>query len=464
MFPFRVVEHKVPCQYIREYPRALADEQEDTLHLSVKQYIPLDDPRPAQPGDVTIIAAPGNAFPKELYEPLWEDLSRVLASRRSSSSSSVQIRSIWVADAANQGASGVLNEDLLGNDPSHFDYARDIVNLVNVKRDEMPRPIVGIGHSMGGQYLVSASLYHPRLFTTLVLIDPVIQPRLVETKKGTVDARPLQFAIFRKRTWPTREAAAAELDRSPFHRSWDPRVLERWIKYGLREVPVNTISTATSSSSFEEPPTASSKAVDTITTTEKSKAAETVVVLTTPPSQEAYAFMRPNFDGVGVHGELVNHETHPDLDPRWKHIYPFYAPAVTRTFERLGELRPPALYVFASDSSISDAGINAEKLAATGTAVGGSGGVAAGRVEGVTFDGVGHLVPMEAPGRTADVVADWLDRQLRIWEREERDFKAMWHAKSKEQKQNVDRRWLDMVGGAPDKKSTKKSNSGGSKI
>lgn len=147
MFPFRVIEHKVPCQHIREYPQALANEQEDTLHLAVKQYIPLDNPHP-KPGDVTIIAAPGNAFPKELYEPLWEDLSGVLASK-----STFRIRSIWVADAANQGASGVLNEDLLGNDPSHSDYARDIVNLINIKRDEMPRPIIGIGHSMGGQYL-----------------------------------------------------------------------------------------------------------------------------------------------------------------------------------------------------------------------------------------------------------------------------------------------------------------------
>lgn len=146
MASFRVVEHKVPCQYIREYPQALSDEQEDTLYLAVKQYIPLDNLQP-QRHDVTIIAAPGNAFPKELYEPLWEDLLRVARSRN------VRIRSIWMPDAANQGASGVLNEDRLGDEPSLADYARDILHLINVKRDEMPRPIIGIGHSMGGQYL-----------------------------------------------------------------------------------------------------------------------------------------------------------------------------------------------------------------------------------------------------------------------------------------------------------------------
>jgi hypothetical protein len=33
------------------------------LHLAVKQYIPLDNPNP-QPGDVTILAAHANGFPK----------------------------------------------------------------------------------------------------------------------------------------------------------------------------------------------------------------------------------------------------------------------------------------------------------------------------------------------------------------------------------------------------------------
>ena len=61
--PFRIVEHIVECQHIREYPAATANEQEDVLNLIVKQYIPLDNPDP-QPGDVTILAAHANGFPK----------------------------------------------------------------------------------------------------------------------------------------------------------------------------------------------------------------------------------------------------------------------------------------------------------------------------------------------------------------------------------------------------------------
>jgi hypothetical protein len=71
-----------------------------------------------------------------------------------------RIRSIWIADVAYQGDSGVLNERLLGNDPGWHDHSRDLLNLINVKRDQMPRPIVGIGHSFGANNLYTLHSSH----------------------------------------------------------------------------------------------------------------------------------------------------------------------------------------------------------------------------------------------------------------------------------------------------------------
>ncbi len=65
---FSIQEHTVPCQHIREYPRATSDSQEDVLHLSLKQYRPLNNPNP-QYGDVTMIAAHANGFPKVFSLP-----------------------------------------------------------------------------------------------------------------------------------------------------------------------------------------------------------------------------------------------------------------------------------------------------------------------------------------------------------------------------------------------------------
>jgi alpha-beta hydrolase superfamily lysophospholipase len=36
---------------------------------------------------------------------------------------------------------------------SWWDHSRDLMNLINQKQDEMPHPLVGIGHSMGGAQL-----------------------------------------------------------------------------------------------------------------------------------------------------------------------------------------------------------------------------------------------------------------------------------------------------------------------
>ncbi|CAI4217513.1 unnamed protein product [Parascedosporium putredinis] len=107
--PFLIKEHKVPGQHIREYSHALANSQDDVLYLCVKEYVPKDNLNP-QPGDVTILGAHANGFPKELYEPLWEDL------HRESKNFGFRIRSIIICDAAWQGQSGLLNADKLGND------------------------------------------------------------------------------------------------------------------------------------------------------------------------------------------------------------------------------------------------------------------------------------------------------------------------------------------------------------
>lgn len=60
---FRVVEHVVPTQHTRQWPRGTEVGHENDLKLAVKQYIPKDNDDP-QPGDITLIAAHANGFPK----------------------------------------------------------------------------------------------------------------------------------------------------------------------------------------------------------------------------------------------------------------------------------------------------------------------------------------------------------------------------------------------------------------
>lgn len=155
-FPFTVIPHSIPASYLRDYPCAIADEDAD-LFLEVKQYIPdhqicstsgRGTEENAVKGDaVTIIAAGGVGFIKELYEPLFEEvLSRA-------ESAGFSIRAIWMADPVNIGASAVRNHANLGCDPSWWDHSRDLWAMVNYLRREMVQPIMGLGHSMGANQL-----------------------------------------------------------------------------------------------------------------------------------------------------------------------------------------------------------------------------------------------------------------------------------------------------------------------
>lgn len=79
------------------------------MHLAVKHYTPRYE---VHDGDVTIIACHASAFPKELYEPIWS----FMFERARQNAPGKRIRGIWIADVANQGQSGILNQQDLGNE------------------------------------------------------------------------------------------------------------------------------------------------------------------------------------------------------------------------------------------------------------------------------------------------------------------------------------------------------------
>lgn len=262
---------------------------------------------------------------------------------------------------------------------------------------------------------------HPRLFTSLVLIDPVIQERSAEIDPSP-DAPPnlAQLSTFRRDVWPSREEAAKLFAKSAQCKTWDPRVLDRWIQYGLRDGP----------------------------TLLKPNMKSPQVTLTCTPSQEVFTFLRSNFEGYGVKGNPINRDTHPDIDPSKPIVAPFYRSEPPKIYDRLGEVRPSVLYVFGSTSAVSGSAMNASKISRTGIGLGGSGGAALGRVKSVTLEGVGHLIPMEASERTAAAVADWVGSEIGRY-REEMKQWEVWRKKPLLEKQETDEAWKRNIGGPP---------------
>ncbi|KAI4211324.1 MAG: hypothetical protein LQ351_005879 [Letrouitia transgressa] len=404
---FRVTEHTLQCQHIREYPYGVRDDQAD-IALAVKQYQPLDNLEPRD-GDVTIIGAHANGLTKELYEPLWDEV--LALSRRHG----FRIRAIWAADQSHQGASGVLNEHLQGDDPNWFDHSRDLLHMVNHFRSSFHRPIVGIGHSMGGVQLVQLSLLHPRLLHTLILMDPVI---LGDAPYGPNAAF---LSTRRPDLWPSRAAAESSFRRNPFFQAWDPRVLSLYVKYGLRELP-----TAIYPASPKGEP-------------EKDKQ----VTLTTTKHQEAWSYIRSTFEPQA--DEERDRLLNPDLDLEKFGDQLFQRPECIMTLKNLPAVRPSVLYIFGERSPLSPPDENEEKVKATGTGLGGSGGEKMGRVAGVVAEGVGHLVPFEDVGGSARRCAEWLETEIARWRREEEVLRGRKSGKSERDMLVLSLQWKEAV-------------------
>ncbi|KAK6347639.1 hypothetical protein TWF718_005478 [Orbilia javanica] len=223
----RAEKHIVPAFPVREPIRGVWSGNEK-LQLVANCYRPLSNPNPG-PGDLTILAAHGNGFHKELYEPFFENLVQEYEKK------GARIRSIWIADFHSQGDSGVLNERKLGGQVSWYDHCRDLLALIMHLQNEFPRPIAAVGHSMGGAQLFHLSVMHPTLFHCIVGLDPIISP--LPALDGPSPGNPATLSVKRRDIWPSYEEAVKYFESRPYYKKWDRKVLDMQLKYGLRKVP-----------------------------------------------------------------------------------------------------------------------------------------------------------------------------------------------------------------------------------
>ena len=312
----------------------------------------------------------------------------------------------------------------LTNDPpeaSWHDHARDLLQLINTFRAQMVRPLIGVGHSFGGNIIVNLALMHPRLLSSLVLLDPVLARFRQRPNYGLA---PMVNSARRRDLWPTRAEAVASFARSPFYSTWDARVLARWNAHGLRDCP----SALHPSASAPQ------------------------VTLTTSKHMECFTYYRPQAQAYDptTGTRIVDKSALLDADPEAKAsdptTFPFYRPEGKSAVERLPTLRPGVMWLFGADSDVNPPDVREEKMELTGVGTGGSGGAASGRVKQAVLEGYGHLVPMEATTRCADIAGEFIAQDLEVWRAEERAFRE-WTVRSRKEKQELDEDWWKWMGG-----------------
>lgn len=255
---------------------------------------------------------------------------------------------------------------------------------------------------MGGVVLMNVALMHPRFFASLTVFEATVYKTPRQTT--SLGACPI---LFRKDQWPSRAAAAQTLQTHPVYKTWDPAVLALFIQHGLRDLPT-----------FEHRVPSSS---------------DTPVTLSTTKDQEVSTYTRAAFPPsrtTPLSAFSPSPSSHPDIGSRhWRHPEePFYRPEMTLTYAQLPHLRPPCLYLYGSDTTflLGDAQ-RRERTEITGSGIGGSGGVAAGRVAMRVVNGGGHFLPLEAPRELAmEVLGPHFDGEVERWMCERREEREDW--------------------------------------
>jgi pimeloyl-ACP methyl ester carboxylesterase len=185
--------------------------------------------------------------------------------------------------------------------------------------------------------------------------------------------------------WPPRKMAEQY-----FRQVWkalDPRVVELWMKYGLRDTPTAL---------YPEPGK---------------------VTLSTTKAQEAWLYSRICLDPLPAKDGQIPppmRVKYADINETIFDYHPFYRAEDVNLWEDLPHIRPGVIYLFPTKGPMSSRDIHL-KVDRTGIGFGGSGGVAEGRVESTIINGTGHLLPFEKPQLCAQVTAEWLGRDLHAW-------------------------------------------------
>ena len=228
------------------------------------------------------------------------------------------------------------------------------------------------------------------------------------------------LSTFRRDIWPTQAAAKATLGRKEFFGSWEPRAFDKLIKYGLRKTPT--------------PVFPDSKDEFTLTTTKH---------------QEAWTFLRSNFeaqqisdtDSTGHIERLIS----PDMDPRDLGAFIFHRAEPGIAEANLPFLRPPVLYLFAGKSVLSRPRSQKNKMEMTGVGLGGSGGAKASQVAKVVFPTAGHLLPFEKVADCAVSVSTWLGERIMQFKADDEYLESHPSGKSERDMLVVSEKWKKLI-------------------
>ncbi|KAJ7621153.1 alpha/beta-hydrolase [Roridomyces roridus] len=185
---------------------------------------------------------------KEIWEPVIQRLYQLQSCARSG----VVVVETWSMDSPNHGEAAAINEKALLKRPqgmTGYDWGRGIQTLLQSGLISHDLKVVPIGHSAGACILVLSGTAYPldKLpYSSMILVEPTMMTKEILDKTFKTPSelsRVIDAVKQRKDIWQSREVARAWFAKRLPWKRWDPRVLDIFIKYGLRDLPTASYPT-----------------------------------------------------------------------------------------------------------------------------------------------------------------------------------------------------------------------------
>jgi pimeloyl-ACP methyl ester carboxylesterase len=131
--------------------------------------------------------------------------------------------------------------DSTAPDNGRFDWdgmAEDLAVVV----DQLDRPLVAVGHSMGGAALLLGEIARPGTFAGLVVYEPIVFPPDRATAPG---GNPLAGSARRRRSeFPSHQAAYDNFAAKPPLNVFTPEALHAYVEHGFHPTAAGTVQLA----------------------------------------------------------------------------------------------------------------------------------------------------------------------------------------------------------------------------
>jgi pimeloyl-ACP methyl ester carboxylesterase len=136
----------------------------------------------------------------------------------------------------------VMAIEKLGHDPRYpvDDNWQGLVReLADHIESSAEKPVIGVGHSLGGILTFMAAYHKPQLFSKIIMLDPPLVygpltlPVFLAKKLRLIDrVRLVSQTRKRRARWSSQEEAEAYFKRIPLFRRFDPDCLRDYVQYG----------------------------------------------------------------------------------------------------------------------------------------------------------------------------------------------------------------------------------------